>query len=166
MNISKFLFSFYIQQNLENFVFRSAQRTPEVKSPISKLVGEMAEHKQKRKKKKKKNKKNKKTKKQKTKKQKTKKQKTKKQKQKKQKTNKQKKIENHAFRRYFKNLRNECSLTGHLSGKKNHCDFRTVIFSTKKFFMVNRVFSIFAKKLAKKFKFLEKKCIVQKKKMS
>ena len=53
MNISKFLFSFYIQQNLENFVFRSAQRTPEVKSPISKLVGEMAEHKQKRKKKKK-----------------------------------------------------------------------------------------------------------------
>ena len=39
-----------------------------------------------------------------------------------------------------------------------------VIFGAKKFFTENWVFSIFAKKLNKKFIFLEKKSIVQKKK--
>ena len=49
--------------------------------------------------------------------------------------------------------------------EKNHCDFRTIIFGAKKFFTENRV-SIFAKKLDRKFVFLEKKGIVQKRKMS
>ena len=46
--------------------------------------------------------------------------------------------------------------------KKNHRDFRTVIFGTKKFLTENRVFSIFAKK----FIYLEKKTIVYRRKMS
>ena len=50
--------------------------------------------------------------------------------------------------------------------EKNHCDFLMVIFSVKKFFMENRVFLIFAKKLYKKFISLEKKSIIQKREMS
>ena len=49
--------------------------------------------------------------------------------------------------------------------EKNQRDFQTVIFSGKKFFTENPV-SIFAKKLDKKFVFLKKKGIVQKRKMS
>ena len=50
--------------------------------------------------------------------------------------------------------------------EKHHNDFRTVIFSVKKFFAENRIFSIFAKKSDKKFVFLEMKGILQKRKTS
>ena len=50
------------------------------------------------------------------------------------------------FSRYFKNLQNKCSATGHLSGK-NYRDFRTVIFGVKKFFTENRFFFDFCKKI-------------------